>query len=170
MGLRKGFELRSVAAAGPWRAFTRLHQQGNARAPSRCHLRWHACAISYDSESAPCKLLDELGFSLLEAPNLKLRTRANGFFWVRKHLHRLKCNRGRCTRPNSSADAKAASTPMANGTTFNLKLPAHCRLLRLWLPKSNYVREDHGNLDENEDRDQASFDAASSNLATYAVS
>jgi hypothetical protein len=42
---------------------------GNARAPSRCHLRWHACAISQDSESAPCKLLDELGFSLLEAPN-----------------------------------------------------------------------------------------------------
>ena len=72
---------------------------GNARAPSRCHLRWHACAISYDSESAPCKLLDDFGFSLLEAPNLKLRTRANGFFWFRKHLHRLKCNRERCTRP-----------------------------------------------------------------------
>lgn len=127
---------------------------GNARAPSRCHLRWHACAISYDSESAPCKLLDDFGFSLLEAPNLKLRTRANGFFWFRKHLHRLKCNRERCTRPNSSADAKAASTPMANGTTFNLKLPAHCRLLRLWLPKSNHVRrEDQGY--ENEDRDQA---------------
>jgi hypothetical protein len=35
--------------------------------------------------------------------------------------------------------------------------------------KSNHVREDHGHLDENEDRDQARFDAASSNLAQYAV-
>ena len=104
--------------------------------------------ISYDSESALCKLLDELGFSLLEAPN-----KGEWLFLFRKHLHRLKCNRERCTRPNSSADAKAASTPMANGTTF--KLPAHCRLLtgRLWLPTSNHVREDQGY--ENEDRDQA---------------
>jgi hypothetical protein len=109
---------------------------GNARASSRCHLRWHTCAISYDSESAPCKLLDELGFILLAAPN-----KGEWLFLFRKHLHRLKCNRERRTRPNSSADAKAASTPMANGTTFN------------WLPKSNHVREDQGY--ENEDRDRA---------------